>query len=278
MIVEVTTANAPGDILVYAEAMRYISGLYPDVKWVLRCTYPELLQNHPVVSTVSVEDPDASLVLSATKIRPLTRSRNYVEETAAHLCGRLKLEYQPTSLFNRLYPRIWFQPDDSIELPDQYVVVNMSYKRDIPTKWLGKRFWEEFLSALPCQVVRIGRAPDSMHFVPDISGDYINLVGATNFAQLAGVLKRARAVITPPSFPLHLAVAVEAPVLLLTGGREPSGWYAFPGVVSTEIYPPECETPCWVTDNCPRTVDGVSACLANLSPAYIAQVIEHFYL
>jgi len=75
------------------------------------------------------------------------------------------------------------------------------------------------------------------HYHPPLDGDNVlNLVGKTDIRQLVRLVYHAAGVITPVSFPMHLAAAVpvkpcyhraQRPCIVVAGGREPSQWEAY---------------------------------------------------
>jgi ADP-heptose:LPS heptosyltransferase len=87
------------------------------------------------------------------------------------------------------------------------------------------------------------------------------LVGKTNLLQLAAVIAHCKVFVTPDSAPLHIASAMDVPVVALFGPTSPER-HLPPGreikVMTREM---ECR-PCYL----PSCRSGVHACLKDITP------------
>ena len=115
-----------------------------------------------------------------------------------------------------------------------------SFRNQIGPNW-HKSLWEIYrfqkvVNAFPSiRFVQIGARE---HFHKPLQGsNVINLIGKTNIRQLIRLFYWSAGVITPVSFPMHLAAAVEVhpmyrrktrPCIVIAGGREPAQWEAYP--------------------------------------------------
>ena len=119
----------------------------------------------------------------------------------------------------------------------RYWIVDAGYKRDFTLKNWGVEQYQKVVDMLRGKVtfVQIGEASkDHMH--RPLNGA-VNLIGKTSIRELIRLVYGAAGVLTPVSFPMHLAAAVPTPdgrlrpCVVVAGGREPSTWEAYPGHV-----------------------------------------------
>lgn len=91
-------------------------------------------------------------------------------------------------------------------------------------RWDAPKFRElaaRIRETLKTPVVMIG-APSDRSYVESIGADAVNLAGGVDVPALAGVLLRARVLVTNDSGPLHLAAAVGTPTISFFGPETPA--------------------------------------------------------
>jgi heptosyltransferase I len=107
--------------------------------------------------------------------------------------------------------------------------------------------------------------------VANMAPGCINLAGATSLGELAAIIRRARICVTNDSGPMHLAVALDRPVVSIFGPTDPLwiGPYQRPhAVVSAAL---SC-SPCYLRKlrRCPHD----HACMRRISAAAVIERIE----
>ena len=142
----------------------------------------------------------------------------------------LEIDYQKEDALLELWPSA--QDDDYIQnLLDaewlghdkNFIGINLTASR----KWQTKNWPVEYLARLcdllaadNIRVVVTGEKKDILlarHLLSLTKAKPANFVGKTNILQLASLIKRCRAYLTPDSAPLHLAAAMNVPLVALFG-------------------------------------------------------------
>jgi ADP-heptose:LPS heptosyltransferase len=99
----------------------------------------------------------------------------------------------------------------------------------------------------------------------------VTLAGKTSLAQLAEVLRRCDMLITNDTGPMHLALAVDTPVVAIFGPTVPekSGPYGQAVPYRVLTYPVPCRRPCFVME-CPYQ----HACMRQITPDQVFQACQ----
>jgi ADP-heptose:LPS heptosyltransferase len=119
-------------------------------------------------------------------------------------------------------------------LPESYIVFVAGCSPDAPDKrWpphsyadLAHRAHER---GLACVAVGTDADTDQIAAIKKGAPDIVDLSGQTNLFELAGILRRAIAVVGNDTGPLHMAAALGAPTLALFSGRSNPVWSEPPG-------------------------------------------------
>jgi len=117
---------------------------------------------------------------------------------------------------------------EGIDPEDRLLVVHASSGVGSAKRWPEGR-WQEFLREMRpdhgVRLVMIGSAGDmplARRILDGLPFPVLSLVGRTDVGQLAAVVKRADVVLSADSGPLHLAVALQTPVVGLYGPTDPA--------------------------------------------------------
>ncbi|MCW5691169.1 MAG: glycosyltransferase family 9 protein [Pseudolabrys sp.] len=155
--------------------------------------------------------------------------------------------------------------------------------------------WREVAQALRARGLAVvatgGPAADERAYLDDVwrGVDVRRMDGALNWAQLAGLLGRAKVFIGPDTSVTHLAAACGAPTVALFGPTDPRLWGPWPvgglsqpwadtgavqqrGNVWLVQHAFPC-TPCQL-EGCERRLGSYSACLDALSPRQVMVAVE----
>lgn len=162
-------------------------------------------------------------------------------------------------------------------LLDQYDLAEKQYIAVNPIAYWETKLWNEEKFAvlgdlirkeLKLEVVFTGsQAADACDILSRMTEKGINLGGKTSLTVLAEIYKRALAVITTDSGPMHLAAAVGAPVIALFGPTDPArtGPYGQGHTVIRADLP--C-SPC-LLKKCPT-----KKCMEEITPAMVFKALE----
>lgn len=237
MNIFIVQRQSPGDILMLTAAIRDLKRQHPYLKVNIRTSCMELWQNNPYLSRDITEDK-ADRVIELQY--PLVHSS---DRLPYHFIHAFRKELQLHLGLN--IPQGEFRGDlhlsEAEKMPfpglenKKYWILDAGYKWDCPTKHWGTENFQKLVDLLAgkIQFVQIGEE-NPRHYHTRIAGA-IDLVGKTTTRELIQLMYHASGVITPISFPMHLAAAVPTadgrlrPCIVLAGGREPAHWEAYPG-------------------------------------------------
>jgi len=186
-----------------------------------------------------------------------------------------KLRQVLTDIPDKEYkPKIWISPETEEEVKKILKSNNVSDTESIVAIAPGARShtkqWNKdgfldvsrrVVSELKYKVVLVGDQQDCRvcsKIMEDAGPGVIDLCGKTNLKQLAGILKRSSLLITNDSAPMHMAWAVETPVVAVFGPTDPEK-YKPTGprdvVVSKKIECSPCQSAlCRRNDDCMNAI------------------------
>ena len=124
-----------------------------------------------------------------------------------------------------------------------------------------------------CAVALIGsdRERETCDAVARLAPGAVNLAGETTFSEVAALIRRANICVTNDSGPMHLAVALDRPVVSIFGPTDPiwAGPYKRDGAVLRVDLP--C-SPCYLRrlSECPNG----HACMQNVSAAAVIERVD----
>lgn len=253
--------QAPGDALMLTAAVRDLMHTYPG-----RMTVDihlqgggisDMLKHTPYLTPLNFNDPS---VLTLHAEYPLVRQSNqlpfhFIHAFRMELERKLGLGIQQGAFRGdvHLSRQEISMGDPMAHLlgPDRpYWLIDAGYKHDITLKKWALRRHQAVVDALPAVTfVQIGARGDG-HEHPALRGKNVfSQVGMTDMRMLMRFMFWCRGVITPVSFPMHLAAAVPVnpfrepprimvdgkdegwlrPCIVIAGGREAAHWEQYPG-------------------------------------------------
>lgn len=229
---------SPGDVVTMTAAVRELHKRHRGkFKTDVRTFHPDIWKHNPYVQPIADDDPAAERIAMEY---PLVHSSNqrpfhFLEGYCQWLADKLGLgELRPTEFKGD----VWLSEDERAKPPQvqgRYWLVNAGGKTDFTCKlW---PYYQQVVDALRDRVkfVQIGAA-DPGHLHPPLDG-VIDLRGKTTSRELILLVHHAAGVLTPVSYPMHLAAAVPRrsdqpglrPCVVVAGGREPAHWEQYPG-------------------------------------------------
>jgi ADP-heptose:LPS heptosyltransferase len=162
------------------------------------------------------------------RLWPPTPGMHFTEFLAAQLRAASVPQAPPVDLS-------WLDaPIDSFNLPENYAVIIAGCSPGALHKRWGAQNYAALAHALQargiaCIAVGTGADAAAVAEIKSFAPDIIDLCGKTSLFELAGILRRASAVIGNDTGPVHMAAAVGAPTLALFSGRSNPAWSKPPG-------------------------------------------------
>jgi hypothetical protein len=237
--------QSPGDLIMLTRAVDDLHRSYPG-KFItcMRTAAHELWENNPNHTHIEDSDPEAMWVRMEYNLV------NTSNAGAHHFChgfrkdleAKLGLPIDQTSAHGAIYlseqEKAWYSQVHEIAGKDiPFWIIDAGRKNDYTAKlWEVSRFQELVTRTPDITWVQVG-ADNPLHYHPTLEGDnVIDLRGKTTHRQFIRLMYHAAGVVTPISYPMHLAAAVEMhprykrltrPCVVIAGGREPTMWEAY---------------------------------------------------
>jgi len=234
--------HSPGDVVMMTAAIRDLHATYPnEYKTDIRCSVYEIFEGNPFITKLDENDPD---VASFKSEYPLIHQSNegsyhFIHGYRKHLetCigrpitqGKLKGD-----IYIRDEERAWYSAVRELVNDDRpYWIIDAGWKNDFTAKAWSVERYQAVVSHFrdKIQFVQIGH---SDHNHAPLKG-VINMIGKTDLRQLIRLVYHSAGIVTPVSLPMTLAAAVpqsmsfpkNRPCVVLSGGREPMQWQAYP--------------------------------------------------
>lgn len=146
----------------------------------------------------------------------------------------------------------------------------------VGSSWASRRWLPESTAALSRELVRRGfgvvllGGPGDVRFAEAVlaagAGEVVNCVGRTSLCEVVAIMERAAVAIGPDSGLMHIAVAVDTPVVALFGATSPRRSGPWRGEVIRGDAP--C-APCYLA-RCPIG----QVCMESITPAMVMARVE----
>ena len=237
--------QSPGDVLMLTATIRDLHVAYPG-RFItdVRTSCPHLWEANKDITPISDDDPDAQKYLAEYKLIDESNEGPWHFIFGFHDDFERKtgIPVRPTKFWPYValaeHEKGWLSQIYELTGKDlPYWIIDAGRKDDFTAKMWNTDSFQEVVERMPdITFVQIG-ADDPKHYHPELHGDnIINLIGKTDTRQFVRLMYHAAGVITPVSFPMHLAAAVETkycykrprrPCVVLAGGREPASWEGY---------------------------------------------------
>lgn len=292
--------QAPGDAVAMTAAIYSLHRAHPGkYTTAIDTPWPEVFAHNPdVVSAGSVPGASAVSMHYPAVHRSNERGIHFMQGWCEHLSAVLGVHVP--LLTNR--PHLYFS-DPAPPVGDFWLICSGG-KTDFTAKSWGHHNYQEVVGDLVGQVkfVQVGAAEDNH---PRLAGAH-DMVGKTTLRSLFEWTRLARGVVCGVSLLMHVAAALEKPVIVIAGGREPVQWNSYPKqqYLHTVGALPCCSTQgvagaaCWRSrvvpvgdgsvfdkDTCQRPVNGtptkltyctVPECMALIRPAEVVELVLRY--
>lgn len=298
--------QSPGDILMLTAAVRDLHRACPSIRIGVSTSAGELWSWNPLIDwNVTADNADRVIDLEYPLIHQSDRlPYHFIHAFRKELELQLGLRIPQGEFKGDLY----LSDEEKTPHPllggeKDYWIIDAGYKLDFTLKNWGHSRYRRVVELLAGKVrfVQIG-ADEPTHKHAALPG-VINIVGKTKIRDFIRIMYGAAGVLTPVSFPMHLAAAVPTadgrlrPCVVVAGAREPSTWEAYPGhVFLHNVGAFDCcrAKSCWrsravqlgdrepsdrsLCDH-PVTENGesVGRCMAAITPEVVAGIIEMYH-
>ena len=234
--------QSPGDILMLTAAVRDLHRAHPgEFLTDVRTPFPDLWAFNPYLTPLRDDEPGVEVVDCHY---PLIHQSNdtpvhFLHGFPAYLNERLGLRIRVTDFKGDIHlgavEREWFDAVGALD-PDAepFWLMVSGGKRDFTIKWWDHARYQEVVNRFRgrIQFVQVG---EPSHYHPALEG-VVDLRGQTSIRQLIRLMYHAQGVLSPVTFLMHLAAAVETPpgrpehrpCVVVAGGREPPHFTAYP--------------------------------------------------
>jgi ADP-heptose:LPS heptosyltransferase len=234
--------QSPGDIVVLAYAIKALHEQYPG-KYItdIDTSCNEIFEGNPYISKLNRNDISVKVLnmeyptINESNEKPYHFVNSFLDD----LSNKLNIRLKPTAWTGA----IWIKPEEEewystvremVNSDPPFWVINAGHKYDFTAKAWDFDRYQAIIDKFPnTTFVQVGH---SDHLHPKLTGkNLINLVGKTDNRQLIRLVWNSFGVITPISFPMHLAYALRPhprynrksrACIVIAGGREPNHWQA----------------------------------------------------
>ena len=288
---------APGDILVMTAAIRSLHKAHPG-KFItdVESPVPEIFQNNPHVTALNGDGQKIDMhypLISDHTMRGFAHpgagvsGRHFSDGHRKFLEEVLEIEIPRSGLTPEIHlsqdERLWKSPILKHHDHDgPYWVINAGSKSDFTLKQYHR--YQEVVDLMAGKVtfVQIGQLE---HNHAPLKGA-LDMRGKTSHRELFRTIYHAEGVLTPVSYPMHIAAAFGKPCVVIAGGRESTRWELYPNhrFLHTNGALPCCAYDgCWKSklEDCADPVEHagveVPKCMNLITPADVARAIDLYY-
>jgi len=233
--------QAPGDLLMLSAALRDLHACYPgQFLTEVKSSCQEIWNNNPYITQFGQHEKGVKRIKCEY---PLIHKSNELPYHFIHgfvhfLNEKLNLNIRPTAFKGDIHLSAEEKSDailKQFELDKPFWLLNAGGKNDFTIKWWDAQRYQQVVDHCKgrIQFVQVGSLE---HHHPELEG-VIDLRGKTTIRELMQLTYHADGVVTPVSFLMHLAAAIEPkhvdkalkPCVVIAGGREPVHWEEYPG-------------------------------------------------
>lgn len=206
----------------------------------VRSSCPDLWLNNPLISRFKKGEQK---VRKIDCHYPLVHDSNrlpyhFIHGFIHYLNDKLNLNIRPTSFKGDIHLSEEERTTRILErfgIEQPFWLLNAGGKNDFTIKWWEASRYQQVVDHFKDRIlfVQIGAKE---HYHPELNG-VVDLRGKTSIRDLIQLTYHAQGAVTPVSFLMHLAAAVEMPTtnagtrpcVVIAGGREPVHWEEYPG-------------------------------------------------
>ena len=234
-----TCELSPGDILMMTAAVRDLHLAHPGrFRTDVRTSAGAIWENNPYITPLDASDPSVRTIAMRYDLIHQSNQGAYhfIHGYVRHLEDELGVRIPLTKFQGDIHlsdqEKAWMNQvqEEPIGWRGDFWIIVAGGKYDFTAKWWDPARYQQVVDHFRgrIQFVQCGEA---RHWHPRLNG-VIDLVGKTDLRQFIRLMYHAAGVVSPVTFAMHLAAAVEVrpgypknrACVVVAGGREPSQW------------------------------------------------------
>jgi len=242
-------SQSPGDVLMLTAAVRDLHRHYPGQFLTAVATSADTLwQHNPHVFPLAAMPPGVEEIVCEYPLihQSNTAPWHFVHAFHQDLGRKLNLALTPTEFRGDIHlspqEKSWMsQVEELTRQAMPFWILVAGGKFDFTAKWWDPRRLQAVVDHFRGRILFV-QVGEGSHHHPDLNG-VLDLRGKTDTRQLVRLMYHAQGAVSPVTFVMHLAAAVETrppcaayprgmpknrPGVVIAGGREPAQWEAYP--------------------------------------------------
>jgi ADP-heptose:LPS heptosyltransferase len=232
---------SPGDIVMLTAAVRDLHRNHPG-RFVtdVRTSAGQLWENNPYVARLDEADPAARTIDIHYPLIDKSNQRPYhfIHGYPQYLEQQLGVPVPVTEFKGDIHlspaEKGWISQVEESGFRGRFWVVVAGGKYDFTAKWWSPAEYQAVVNHFLGKILFV-QCGESHHWHPKLE-NVLSLVGRTDIRQFVRLVHHADGVLSPVTFAMHLAAAVESrpgrpknrACVVIAGGREPPHWEAYP--------------------------------------------------
>lgn len=232
---------SPGDVVMLTATVRDLHRAHPgQFKTDVRTSASPLWENNPHITPLQEDDPSVTVLEMHYPLihRSNTTAHHFIHGYSQYLEERLGVRIPVTNFKGDIHlgeqEKRWISQVEETGYHGRFWIMMAGGKFDFTTKWWNPRFYQDVVDHFARRILFV-QCGEAHHWHPPLRG-VLNLVGKTDIRQFVRLMYHADGVVSPVTFAMHLAAAVETKpgrprnraCVVIAGGREPSQWEAYP--------------------------------------------------
>ncbi len=231
--------QSPGDILMLTSAVRDLKLSHPDIDIGISTSCPDIWENNPHIVDMNEKEED----VEDYRVKyPLVHNSNegqyhFIHGFREDIEDKLGLRIKPTKFKGDIHisdeEKGWIGQLEEMGIKDKFWIMMAGGKYDFTAKWWSPKYYQEVVDYFKGRITFV-QCGEKDHWHPPLK-NVVNLIGKTNLRQFIRLIYHSVGVISPVTFAMHAAQAIESrhgllnrPAIVISGGREPSQWEKYP--------------------------------------------------
>jgi ADP-heptose:LPS heptosyltransferase len=231
--------QSPGDVMMLTSAVRDLKKTFPEWKIDVRTSTMEIWENNPYLTKLDENDTKVEIIKCDYPLINKSNSHPYhfIHSFRMFIEDYLKVKIPQGEFKGEIFlsdeEKTWISQVEEIGIKNKFWIIMSGGKYDFTAKWWNPLEHQKVVDYFKNKITFV-QCGESDHFHPKLN-NVINLIGKTNTREFIRLMYHSVGVISPITFAMHLAVAVESkynlknrPAVIIAGGREPAQWEAYP--------------------------------------------------
>lgn len=231
--------QSPGDILMLTATVRDLKLSYPNILIDVRTPCDAIWENNPHLTKLEENDNDVEVYEVGY---PIVHNSNkgayhFIHGFRKDIETKLKISIPSTDFKGDIHisdaEKSWISQIEEKNIKKKFWIIMAGGKFDFTCKWWNPDYYQEIINHFKGKITFV-QCGEKEHWHPKLKGA-INLIGKTDLRQFIRLIYHSVGVLSPVTFAMHAAAAIECnhgllnrPCVVIAGGREPSQWEKYP--------------------------------------------------